>query len=149
MTLTKIPAELLGGPRCGHRLALYPFVGEIFLRSGKYIRGEEKTKGEAGGKPKGKAGGKPKEAKFKGRDIVSKTWVKVVKPSGVSATTQVWVDDTFPKPTDTPFRVTPSVLHEYSLTEGNDAYFAEDAAPPGRPENHPHIIELEKVKKET
>lgn len=43
MTLTKIPAELLGGPRCGQRLALYPFVGNILVSSGKYIRGEEKT----------------------------------------------------------------------------------------------------------
>jgi hypothetical protein len=45
MTLTKVPAELLGGPRCGQRLALYPFVGNILLPSGKYIRDEEKTKG--------------------------------------------------------------------------------------------------------
>ena len=107
--------------------------------------GEEKTKGGTSGKTKtkGKAGRKSKEPEFKGRDIVSKTWVKVIKPSGVSGATQVWVDDTFPKPTDTPFRVTPSVLHEYSLTEGEQSYFAEAASPPGRPEHDPHIIELD------
>ena len=44
MILTKIPAELIGGPRCGQRLALYPFVGNILLSSGKYIRGDKKTK---------------------------------------------------------------------------------------------------------
>ena len=43
MTLSKIPAELVGGPRCGQRLELYPFIGNILLSSGKYIRGDEKT----------------------------------------------------------------------------------------------------------
>lgn len=46
MNIPKISAELIGGPLCGQRRKLYPFVKDIIEESGKYIRDGEQT--EAG-----------------------------------------------------------------------------------------------------
>ena len=97
--------------------------------------GTEKTKDKADGKSKGDG--------FKDRDIVGKTWVKVLSPPGVPDGTDVDVDGTFDIPSGTPARVTPDALHEYFLEHGGKEYSAEVTTPRGHSKANPHIISLE------
>ena len=115
---------------------------DIFSR---LCRDKAETETKAGGeKSKGKAGAQPDAAKQKSRDVVGKTWVKVLSPPDVSDGWDVDVDGTFDIPSGTPSKVTPDAVHEYTLTrDDGTVFYAEAATPRGHSRRDPHIIRLE------